>query len=165
MCAIRGWDKRATLILLLNGRSGSLFVRVVGTVPDGQQLAGPVLDERRITVAVVLVIKELRRRPRSAGRLGFVPQSFSRHRSTCHHDNQPAIYFVQVRIYFFNVEPPAPPAQPLFVAIAERAVAERPDIDLTDMNDESQLLRERALVLRAQVGDRAASSAYVITPQ
>ncbi len=40
--------------------------------------------------------------------------------------------------------------------MAERAVAERPVIDLTDFHDDPQLLRERVLVLRAQVGDRAA---------
>lgn len=41
-------------------------------------------------------------------------------------------------------------------AIAERAVAERPVIDLTDLHDDPQPLRERVLVLRAKVGDRAA---------
>ncbi len=40
--------------------------------------------------------------------------------------------------------------------MAERAVAERPVIDLTDLHDDPQILRERVLVLRAQVGDRAA---------
>ena len=40
--------------------------------------------------------------------------------------------------------------------MAECDVAERPDVDLTDMNDDLRSLRERALVLRAQLGDRDA---------
>jgi RNA polymerase sigma-70 factor (ECF subfamily) len=40
--------------------------------------------------------------------------------------------------------------------MGQRAVAERPVIDLTDLHDDTQPLRERVLVLRAQVGDRAA---------
>ena len=40
--------------------------------------------------------------------------------------------------------------------MAGRAVAERPVTDLSDMNDDPRLLRERVLVLRAQLGDRAA---------
>ena len=39
--------------------------------------------------------------------------------------------------------------------MGQRAAAERP-VDLTDLHDDPQLLRERVLVLRAQVGDRAA---------
>ena len=40
--------------------------------------------------------------------------------------------------------------------MAQRAVSERPVIDLTDLYDDPQQLHERALVLRAQIGDRAA---------
>ena len=40
--------------------------------------------------------------------------------------------------------------------MAECAVAERPVIDVTDLHDDPQLLRERVLVLRAQLGDREA---------
>ena len=40
--------------------------------------------------------------------------------------------------------------------ISQRIAAERPGIDLTDVEDDPQRLRERVLVLRAQVGDRAA---------
>ena len=40
--------------------------------------------------------------------------------------------------------------------MGQRAPAERPVIDLTDLHDGPQRLRERVLVLRAQVGDRAA---------
>lgn len=40
--------------------------------------------------------------------------------------------------------------------MAERAFAERLDIDLTDFYDDRQPLHERVLVLRAQMGDRAA---------
>jgi len=47
-------------------------------------------------------------------------------------------------------------ATSLLDAMAERAVAERLVIDLTDSDDDPQALRERVLVLRAQVGDRAA---------
>ena len=42
------------------------------------------------------------------------------------------------------------------MAWAQRASAERPVIELTDLHDDPQQLRERVLVLRAQVGDRAA---------
>lgn len=38
----------------------------------------------------------------------------------------------------------------------QRAAAERPVIDLTDLHDDPQRLHERVLVLRAQIGDRAA---------
>lgn len=40
--------------------------------------------------------------------------------------------------------------------MSQRIAAERPGIDLTDVEDDLQRLRERVLVLRAQVGDRAA---------
>ena len=45
--------------------------------------------------------------------------------------------------------------------MAERAVAERPVIDLNSMNDDPQLLRERVLVLRAQLGNREAFNELV----
>jgi RNA polymerase sigma-70 factor (ECF subfamily) len=45
--------------------------------------------------------------------------------------------------------------------MAERAVAERQVIDLTVLHDDAQPLRERVLVLRAQVGDRAAFNELV----
>jgi RNA polymerase sigma-70 factor (ECF subfamily) len=38
----------------------------------------------------------------------------------------------------------------------QRAAAERPVIDVTDLHDDPQRLHERVLVLRAQTGDRAA---------
>lgn len=41
-------------------------------------------------------------------------------------------------------------------AVGQRAASERPVVDLTDLHDDPQQLRERVLVLRAQVGDRAA---------
>ena len=41
-------------------------------------------------------------------------------------------------------------------ATGQRAAAERPVIDLTDLHDDPQRLHERVLVLRAQIGDRAA---------
>lgn len=40
--------------------------------------------------------------------------------------------------------------------MSQRIAAERPGIDLTDVEDDPQRLRERVLVLRAQVGDRGA---------
>jgi RNA polymerase sigma-70 factor, ECF subfamily len=40
--------------------------------------------------------------------------------------------------------------------MGQRAIAERPVIDLTNLHDDPQPLHERVLVLRAQVGDRAA---------
>lgn len=40
--------------------------------------------------------------------------------------------------------------------MAKGLVAERPVIDLTDLHDNPELLHERVLVLRAQVGDREA---------
>jgi RNA polymerase sigma-70 factor (ECF subfamily) len=41
-------------------------------------------------------------------------------------------------------------------AVGPGAASERPVVDLTDLHDDPQQLRERVLVLRAQVGDRAA---------
>lgn len=41
-------------------------------------------------------------------------------------------------------------------AIAGRVVGERQVVDLADVHDDSRRLRERVLVLRAQLGDRAA---------